>query len=212
MIKLTNKKILLFLVLVVVSFLPFQVKSASAAVPSGMFMCGPGSSGDCGYFDAADDCPDAISDKPKEMCMALGTCSTYPTFPCSPENGYGSEGGIPWISGGIVPDCSPTGADGREVCGAEHLKQLAVNLFNFAISISFIIVVIMTLYGAMLLIVSGGSESRRETGKKAITSAIIGLIIVLAAWLVISTLIKTFVAGGETWAWWKFCPYPDASC
>jgi type III secretory pathway component EscT len=82
----------------------------------------------------------------------------------------------------IVPYCPPTG------CGWEELKQLIQNIMQFLLDISVPLAVAVIIYGGFLIIASGGSENRIETGKKAITSAVVGLLIVSLATLIVKTV------------------------
>ncbi|MDP3991665.1 MAG: pilin [Candidatus Colwellbacteria bacterium] len=93
------------------------------------------------------------------------------------------------LAQGLVPNCSPT------ECGEEQLLQLGVNVINFMIQfLAFPLVVVFFLWGGFLLLTSGGSPNRVEQGKKAITGAIIGLVIVLTSVVVINTLLGTFTS------------------
>lgn len=87
---------------------------------------------------------------------------------------------------GLVP-CS--GID----CGREDLYQLIINVINFMIQgLAFPLVVLFFLIGGFLLLTSGGSPNRIEQGKKAITGAVIGLVIVLSSVVVINTFLAVF--------------------
>lgn len=97
------------------------------------------------------------------------------------------------LAAGLVP-CE--GID----CGKADFYQLIANVINFAIhNLAFPLVVLFFLIGGFLLLTSGGSPNRIEQGKKAITGAIIGLVIVLTSVVVINTLIVTFTN----------CKFPD---
>jgi len=86
---------------------------------------------------------------------------------------------------GLVP-CK--GAD----CTAEDLYTLIGNVIRFALDFAAIIAVVIILWGGFLILISGGSTDRLSQGKGAITAAIVGLIIVLSAWLIVNTLISLF--------------------
>ena len=89
---------------------------------------------------------------------------------------------------GLVPNCAPA------ECGEEQLLQLGVNVINFMIHfLAFPLVVIFFLWGGFLLLTSGGSPNRIEQGKKAITGAVIGLVIVLTSVVVINTILQFIV-------------------
>lgn len=91
--------------------------------------------------------------------------------------------------GGLVPNCDPT------ECGEGQLLQLGVNVINFMIHfLAFPLVVIFFLWGGFLLLTSGGSPNRIEQGKKAITGAVIGLVIVLTSVVVINVFLDTFTS------------------
>lgn len=91
------------------------------------------------------------------------------------------------LAQGIVP-CE--GVD----CGKEDLYQLIMNVIDFAITyLAFPLVVLFFLIGGFFLLTSGGSPNRIEQGKKAITGAVIGLVIVLTSVVVIHTFFEVFV-------------------
>ena len=94
------------------------------------------------------------------------------------------------LAQGLVP-CG--GVD----CTEQDLYQLIVNVVEFAIKyLAFPLVVIFFLWGGFLLLTSGGSPNRVEQGKKAITGAIVGLVIVLTSVVVIHTFFTVFVDEG----------------
>ncbi len=69
-------------------------------------------------------------------------------------------------------------------CGWNDFGALLQNIFNFLITISIPLATLAIIYGAFLLLTSGGSSSRVEEGKKAILAALIGLAIVFGSWLI----------------------------
>lgn len=107
-----------------------------------------------------------------------------------PSHVFAGEG----FFGPIVPSCDPVAG-----CGKAELIQLASNLFNFLISLAMFITVIFTLWGGFIFLTSGGSTDRIERGKKTITAAIVGLIIVLVAWVTINILMDFFTNCTGSW-------------
>lgn len=80
-------------------------------------------------------------------------------------------------------------------CGWSEFKQLIYDVINFGlIYVAIPVTVLAILYGAILLLTSGGSEQKVESGKKAITAAIVGLLIVLSSWIIVNTIIS-FLTG-----------------
>lgn len=86
---------------------------------------------------------------------------------------------------GLVP-CN--GSD----CELSDLYQLGYKVINFGLDFAAIIAVVSILWGGILIMTAGGSEGRLTQGKAAITAAVVGLLIVLGAWLIINTLISAF--------------------
>lgn len=105
---------------------------------------------------------------------------------------------------GIVP-CS--GLD----CNVCHLFIGVKNIIDFLTkNIAFPLAAAMIIYGGIMLLISGASESRKETGKKALQYAVWGLVITFAAWLIIDTILKAFLTGGTGnipgWGPWNGIP------
>ena len=92
----------------------------------------------------------------------------------------------------IIPAC----ALGDGGCTSCDFVALFVNIAGFFLSIIGGIVVLMFVIGGFFFIISGGSSDRVNKGKSIITGAIIGLALVLGAWLIINFSIAA--ALGET--------------
>ena len=71
-------------------------------------------------------------------------------------------------------------------------------LYTLAIPIA----AVMIVYGGIMMMIAGGNESRFASGRSAATSAVIGLVIALLAWLIIDTIIKV-TTGGSLGPWNK---------
>lgn len=119
--------------------------------------------------------------------------------------------------GGIVPDCDsslPAGAEGA--CDLDALLRLGENIVNTLIAIGFIVTVLFVLIGAFRMIVSQGNPEHLNQARANITSAIIGLVIVLVSWVVLNTVVNFFVDDSRCEReWWRFqgleCEAPPAS-
>jgi len=91
---------------------------------------------------------------------------------------------------GLVP-CS--GSD----CTICSLFVGVKNIVNFlTVDIAMPLAVVILIYGGVMLLTSGESETRREKGKKALWHAVWGLLIVFAAWLIIDTILGNLVDPG----------------
>lgn len=109
---------------------------------------------------------------------------------------------LPANAGGLVP----CGGPGEEMCTLCDFFKLGQNIINFLLEdVALPLTTVMIAVGGVTLAISGGSPKRLELGKKILTSAVIGLIVVLASWLIINTIIN-LLSGGEQptgfpWPW-----------
>lgn len=86
-------------------------------------------------------------------------------------------------------------------CQACHLIELGDNIIDFLISIFAAIGTIMFAVAGLIMVTSGGDESRVKQAKSVMTNVVIGFIILLSAWLIVDTVMKTFVGNnlGRPW-------------
>lgn len=85
-------------------------------------------------------------------------------------------------------------------CDACDAVQVMINLTNFGSVVIFPIVSVVTLYGALQMLTSAGSEERFRSGKKTLTSGIIGMAIVLCSWLIINTFMHVIIGNPFDWS------------
>lgn len=79
----------------------------------------------------------------------------------------------------------------------DNLKSYVVRVVNFALGFLGLIAVIIVIYGGILYVTAGGEEEKTQTGKKAITYAVIGIIIILGSFAFVNTVIKGASGGKE---------------
>lgn len=109
----------------------------------------------------------------------------------------GADTGI----GGLVP-CS------GDSCNFCEIVKLGNEIITTLISLAFVFFGILFIYSGLQLVLSGGNTSKLEDAKKKLTNALIGLIIIFAAWLVVDTLLKATLSGGQT----EFGPWSQIEC
>lgn len=97
-------------------------------------------------------------------------------------------------AGGATCNIAPGG------CSLCDGLQVAINVVNGLTTAAIVITTAMIIYGAVRLMLSGGSEQMVKDAKSTITSAVIGLIIVLCAWLIINTVIH-IISGNVNFPW-----------
>lgn len=91
---------------------------------------------------------------------------------------------------GIVR-CGPP-PEFAEECGAGQFFELVYILIDWAVYLSAMAVTAAILYGSFMYLISAGEAERINKAKGAIKAAIIGLIIVLTAWVFINTILTIF--------------------
>lgn len=100
----------------------------------------------------------------------------------------------------LVPDC---GGPGEEDCTLCHFLLLIKNIIVLITEIAFAIAAFFFIVGGISFLISGGSPEKIEKAKKTITSAVIGMVIVLTSYLIVVSII---VALGGKEAYFKLDP------
>ncbi len=72
------------------------------------------------------------------------------------------------------------------------LVDLFKKILNIAMTLAGLVALAFIIYGGYLYIMSGGSQEDNKKAMQTITQAAIGLVLVLAAWLIITTVINIF--------------------
>lgn len=73
------------------------------------------------------------------------------------------------------------------------LRQYIKNVVNFALGFLGIIAVIVVIYGGFMYVTAAGNEDQAGKGKKAVTYAVIGILIILSSFALVNTIL---LAGG----------------
>ncbi len=89
--------------------------------------------------------------------------------------------------GPLVPPCTE-GGDG--ICQACNLVQLADNILKFMVVLSAMAVAIMFAYAGFLYVTAAANKQHLDSAKKIFWNALIGIIVVLCAYLLIDTVLK----------------------
>jgi len=104
----------------------------------------------------------------------------------------------------------PCGGPNEPACTACHLLVLVQNVLDFALKMAFLIIIGFIVYGGFRWIFSLGKEENLKAGQQIITNAIIGLIIILSAWIIVNTvfwIIKEMGGDDYTGTWFHIeCP------
>ena len=96
----------------------------------------------------------------------------------------------------------PCGPGTGEACNICHLFELIDNILEF-VMFKFVPVLagLMLVIGGIWFYFSGASEENKRRAKAILTSVVIGIVLVLAAWIIVNTiLVETgIVEDGSLW-------------
>jgi len=90
------------------------------------------------------------------------------------------------------------GNEGQPACTLCHLFETANRIFIFVRNISFIIGGLMLVVGGIMMLISGSSVRQLDLAKKIIKNVIIGLVIIMLSFIVITSILATFAPGSAT--------------
>ena len=82
------------------------------------------------------------------------------------------------------------------ICESKSFTDLLIRIITLLLTVAGIIAVLMLIVGGFWYITSAGNEEQSEKGKKAITNAIIGVIVVLLSYAIV-TVIGSLVNTGK---------------
>jgi Type IV secretion system pilin len=102
-------------------------------------------------------------------------------------------------------------------CSACNLVEMVNAIIVWLFGIIFLIFATLMVVAGFGLVTSGGNQAALSAAKSKFTNAIIGLLIVMAAWLLVDTVMRQLVKGdgnlGETGAGFKgFGPWSEVQC
>lgn len=83
-------------------------------------------------------------------------------------------------------------------CSACNLVQLVNTIIIWLFGVIAMIFAVLMVVAGFGLVTSGGNQSALEAAKSKFTNAIIGVIIVMAAWLLVDNIMRAVVGGGST--------------
>ena len=86
--------------------------------------------------------------------------------------------------------------DGLE-CNACHLVEMGNTILMWLIGVLFLVFAVILAMAGWGLVTSAGNQTALSDAKSKFTNAFIGLIIVLAAWLLVDTLMKGLLKSGD---------------
>ena len=112
----------------------------------------------------------------------------------------GTDGGIgsadPQNTGFQIVPCNEVNPDGTKgtACNFKALIATFNRILKFLLYLSIPLVVGIILYTGFQFLTAGGDAAKLEKAKKMLIPVVIGIFWVLASWLVVNTILKTFLS------------------
>lgn len=96
----------------------------------------------------------------------------------------------------------PCGGPNEAMCRACDFVAMGQNIMKWFVLVSASIVALMFAFGGMKMVMSAGNTGAVSEGKEMMTNSVIGFLILLAAWLIVNTVLMTFMKDGNGIAVW----------
>lgn len=103
---------------------------------------------------------------------------------------------VAFAQGGFGMEQSHIAAVDVSTGGSSDLKALARTIINYVLGFLGLIAVAMVIYGGISYVTAAGEQSKVDNAKKVILYAIVGLIIVILSYAIVSTVLSATVGGG----------------
>ena len=134
------------------------------------------------------------------LCLAICALVLIPFFSFAQTNTQTTANNplVPCTNTG-VGDAPPTGAD---LCDWNALMKLVNNVISFILFKMLVpIAAIMFAYCGFILLTAGGESAKKTKAKNIFSNVVWGLIIAIAAWLIVQTILHLL---GYNGAWIGF--------
>lgn len=117
--------------------------------------------------------------------------------PATGGGGGGSNQGFPDSGQEFESGLITCGQEGLPECDFEQLLLLVNKVLRFLIFVIGVPIITLSFaYAGFLMVTSGGNPSKKDEAKSIIGNAIVGLIVLLAAWLIVRTVLIIFGYSG----------------
>ena len=92
----------------------------------------------------------------------------------------------------------PCGGSGQELCQFCDLAELVGRVINSGLKLVIPIGVVFIAWGGLEILTAAGSTEKAKKGKDILTAAVIGIVIALTAWLILSVFLQILTGSGFT--------------
>lgn len=94
------------------------------------------------------------------------------------------------LTGPLVP-CHGAAGDKLTECQACHVVELGQKIINFLVAVAAVIAVVVFAYAGWLMLTAAGDMTKISSARGMFWNVLIGLVIVLAGWLIVDTVMKS---------------------
>lgn len=94
----------------------------------------------------------------------------------------------------VGPTCVPVSSGGG-LAGTKTLSELVTAVIKYLLYLSGIIAIIFIILGGFWYMTAGGNDEQAEKGQKALTNAVIGLVLVILAYVIVNVVVNTLTSG-----------------
>ncbi len=92
--------------------------------------------------------------------------------------------------GNLLPNCDPAGPLSTGGCGLKSFLEFINNIIVFLMKATFFVAPLFIVYGGFVMLTSGGNSGKFDQGKDIIRSALVGIVIALISYLLITVLFR----------------------
>ncbi len=86
------------------------------------------------------------------------------------------------------PNCQALGGVN---CTTGDAKSIIITVLNYALGFAFLIAVVMLVFGGFRYMTSAGNEEMAGKGKKTIINALIGIVVIILSYVIVSVISRT---------------------
>lgn len=99
----------------------------------------------------------------------------------------------------VPPDCDVQGGC-QSIC---DLAQLIQNIINDGIILATFLAAVLFAWAGFRMLTAGGDAHQIASAKKVFSAVFVGFLIVLSAWLIVDTIMKTLLSNGSQLGPWN---------
>lgn len=94
---------------------------------------------------------------------------------------------LAYAQGTGIVKCGPQGS--QKLCELKDLFELLIGIYNFLLGMAGIVALGLLIYGGVQMLLYSVDEEHVKRGKSTITQALIGLAVILLAYIIVNTLL-----------------------